>query len=221
MYTGIVQGAFPVRSVVKRPLSLSYSVELPERLRADLELGRSVSVDGVCQTVAGLEGSLVSFDAHQETLRVTTLGELSPASLVNVERSAHLHAENGGHAISGHVDGTVEIVGVQASPDNHRISLRVPEAFRKYIFNKGFVALHGASLTVSDWDPGAGTFNVYLIPETLRLTTFAQKRAGDRLNLEIDRQTQTLVDTIERTVERVLVQLHGASAGLLERRLLV
>ena len=212
MYTGIVQGAFPVQRVVRKAQALTYAVELSDRLRSDLELGFSVSVDGVCQTVSGLEGSLVLFDAHQETLRVTTLGELSPGALVNVERSLRANQENGGHAISGHVDGTVEVTAVAASVDNHVLSLRAPEGLVKYIFNKGFVALHGASLTVSDWEPNQGTFNVYLIPETLRLTNFGQKRVGDRLNLEIDRQTQVLVDTIERTLRRVLAA-PGSSAA--------
>jgi riboflavin synthase len=207
MYTGIVQGAFPVTKVSRRPGASSYTVELPEALREGLELGRSVSIDGVCQTVAGLEGNLVSFDAHQETLRVTTLGALTPGSLVHVERSRRADEENGGHAISGHVDGTAEVVRVIASAENHALSLRVPSELTKYIFNKGFLALHGASLTVNDWDQSAGTFTVHLIPETLRLTTFGQKQPGDRLNLEIDRTTQVLVDTIERTVARTLAHL--------------
>lgn len=207
MYTGIVQGAFPVTQVTRRPGASRYTVELPERLCEGLELGRSVSVDGVCQTVAGLEGQLVSFDAHQETLRVTTLGGLSPGSLVHIERSRRPDEENGGHAISGHVDGTAEVVRVAASAENHALSLRVPRELTKYIFNKGFLALHGASLTVNDWDQEEGILTVHLIPETLRLTTFGQKKPGDRLNLEIERTTQVLVDTIERTVARTLAHL--------------
>jgi riboflavin synthase len=207
MYTGIVQGAFPVTRVHQRPGASSYAVELPEALRRGLELGRSVSIDGVCQTVAGLEGNLVWFDAHQETLRITTLGALTPGSLVHVERSRRADEENGGHAISGHVDGTADVVSVTRAAENHSLTLRVPGELTKYIFNKGFLAVHGASLTVNDWDHGAGTFSVHLIPETLRLTTFGQKQPGDRLNLEIDRTTQVLVDTIERTVARTLAHL--------------
>ncbi|HET9955914.1 MAG TPA: riboflavin synthase subunit alpha, partial [Polyangiaceae bacterium] len=185
--------------------------ELPSPLRLGLSLGASVSVDGVCQTVAGLEGELVYFDAHAETLRVTTLSELREGSLVHIERSSKAGDENGGHLVSGHVDTTLELVEVVASPDNHVLVLRVPAAFAKYIFNKGFVAVHGASLTVTAFDADAGTFRVYLIPETLRLTTFGQKRPGDRLNLEIDRQTQVLVDTLERTLRAVLPQLAKGS----------
>jgi riboflavin synthase len=217
VYSGIVQGAFPVRHVTRREGALSYAVELPPLLLRDIARGYSVSIDGVCQTVANLEGSLVWFDAHQETLRVTTLGELTPGSLVHVERSLKVNEENGGHAVSGHIDGTVEVVDVASTPHNHTLTLLVEPAFAKYIFNKGFVALHGASLTVGAWNESARTFSVYLIPETLRLTTFAQKRVGARLNLEIDRQTQVLVDTIERSLRSVLGRLGGELEGVRAR----
>lgn len=204
MFSGIVQGKFPARHVVHKASSLSYAVELPDALRVDLQRGASVAVDGVCQTVARLDGALAYFDVLQETLRVTTLSELREGALVHVERSLRAQQEIGGHAISGHVDTTVEIVDVIASGDSHTLTLRVPPEFAKYVFNKGFVALHGASLTVGAWDEGARTFNVYLIPETLRLTTLGQKKLGERLNLEIDRNTQVLVDTVERSVRAAL-----------------
>jgi riboflavin synthase len=204
MFTGIVQGVFPVRRVVRKTNALSYAVDLPEALRVDLARGASVSVDGVCQTVADIEGSLVHFDANDETLRVTTLGELSDGAGVHVERSARAGAENGGHVVSGHVDGTAEIAAVERAPENLALVMKVPAALGKYVFNKGFIALQGASLTVNGWDDDGLTFRVNLIPETLRLTTFGKKRPGDRVNLEIDRQTQVIVDTIERALARAL-----------------
>lgn len=204
MFTGIVQGTVPVKRVSRGGASLRYTIELPDALRDGLALGASVAVDGVCQTVADLAGPEVSFDANQETLRVTTVSELAVGTFVNVERSARHGTEIGGHVVSGHVDGTVEIAGVEQSADNHVLLVRFDERFGKYVFNKGFVALNGASLTVSDLDESARTFRVYLIPETLRLTTFARKRTGDRLNLEIDRQTQVLVDTVERTLRAMM-----------------
>jgi riboflavin synthase len=204
MFTGIVRGAFPARAIVRKDSALSYAVDLPEPLRANLRLGASVSVDGVCQTVARLEGSLVHFDANDETLRVTTLGALAEGALVHVERSAQQGDENGGHVLSGHVDGTAEIVGVERSPENLALTVRVPGDLSRYVFNKGFIALQGASLTVNQWDEASETFRVHLIPETIRLTTFGHKRAGDRVNLEIDRQTQVIVDTIDRAVRRAM-----------------
>jgi riboflavin synthase len=200
MFTGIVQGAFPVRAIVRREGALSYAIDLPEALRADLKLGASVSVDGVCQTVARLDGSLVHFDANDETLRVTTLGSLAEGALAHVERSARQGDENGGHVLSGHVDGMAEIAGVERTAENLALVVRVPTELARYIFNKGFIALAGASLTVNRWDETSQTFHVNLIPETIRLTTFGEKGVGDRVNLEIDRQTQVIVDTIDRAI---------------------
>jgi riboflavin synthase len=204
MFTGIVQGAFPVRAVVRKVAVLSYAVELPEALRAGLKLGASVSVDGCCQTVARLEGPLVHFDAGDETLRVTTLGSLVDGASAHIERSARQGDENGGHVLSGHVDATAEIVGVERSAENLALVVLVPAPLSPYVFNKGFVALQGASLTVNGWDESARTFRVHLIPETLRLTTFGDRKVGDRVNLEIDRQTQVIVDTIDRALRRAL-----------------
>jgi riboflavin synthase len=204
MFTGIVQGAFPVRAVVRKASALSYAVELPESLRRDLKLGASVSVDGVCQTAARLEGALVHFDANDETLRVTTLGSVADGALVHIERSARQGDENGGHVLSGHVDGTAEILGVERGAENLALVLRVPIELSRYVFNKGFIALQGASLTVNGWDDASHTFRVNLIPETIRLTTFGGKEIGDRVNLEIDRQTQVIVDTIDRAIQRAL-----------------
>jgi riboflavin synthase len=204
MFTGIVQGVFPVRSVAHGTNALSYAVELPEEMRDGLKLGASVSVDGVCQTVARIEGALVHFDANDETLRVTTLGGLSEGALAHIERAARQGDENGGHVMSGHVDATAEILAVERTTDNCVLFVRVPVELARYVFNKGFIAIHGASLTVNGWDETARTFRVNLIPETLRLTTFGAMNAGDRVNLEIDRQTQVIVDTIDRALRRAL-----------------
>jgi riboflavin synthase len=209
MFTGIVQGSLPVRGIVRKDGALSYAVELPDWLRADLRLGASVSVDGVCQTVARLEGPLAYFDSNDETLRVTTLGSLFDGALAHIERSARQGDENGGHVLSGHIDGVAEIVGAERSANNLALTLRVPIELSRYVFNKGFIALHGASLTVSGWDEVSRIFRVHLIPETIRLTTFGEKKVGDRVNLEIDRQTQVLVDTIDRAVRRALQDRDG------------
>jgi riboflavin synthase len=218
MFTGIVQGFFPVRAIVRKTNALSYAVELPEELRSGLKLGASVSVDGVCQTVARVDGALVHFDANDETLRITTLGELAEGSVAHVERAARQGDENGGHVISGHVDATAEVLAVERTPDNCALVLRVPVELARYVFNKGFIAIQGASLTVNAWDETARTFRVNLIPETLRLTTFGAKKVGDRVNLEIDRQTQVIVDTIDRALRRALQERGQGSDLLIESR---
>jgi riboflavin synthase len=197
MYTGIVQGRFPVVAVARRPGLLSIVIALPVSLLEDIEIGASVGVDGVCLTVTAIEGDQLSFDIMQQTLTLTTLDQLEPGVLVNVERSAKQGVEVGGHIISGHVDGVVEVVAIEEPENNRFVSYRVPADKMKYIFDKGFIGLNGCSLTVAEADKASNTFKVCFIPETLRATTHGLKAVGDVLNFEVDRQTQAIVDTVE------------------------
>ncbi len=196
MYTGIVQGAVEVTRVDDRPGLKSFSVALPADLLADLEIGASVAVDGVCLTVTAIDGRDVAFDAIQETQERTTLGRVESGSRVNVERSAKAGAEIGGHELSGHIDGTVRIVEIERDDNNCILTFKAPSEYMKYVFSKGFIALNGCSLTVVDVDRHASTFTVHLIPETLRATTFGEKQTGDDANFEIERKTQVIVDTV-------------------------
>jgi riboflavin synthase len=205
VFTGIVQAASPVNRVVDRPGLRSLTVDLPMEMREGLAIGASVAVAGVCLTVTGIEpdGGVV-FDAIRETQERTTLGALRQGDRVNVERSARAGDEIGGHEVSGHVDGTAEIVAVERTPGNHVVTFRASRELLRYIFPKGFVALDGCSLTVVAVEREAGIFTVHLIPETLRVTTFGARREGDRVNLEIERRTQIIVETV-REVMRELV----------------
>ena len=196
MYTGIVQASCAIARVEDRPGQRTLTVAIPEHLRHGLETGASVGLDGVCLTVTSIRDGAVNFDTIQETNERTTLGAVESGHRVNVERSAAADAEIGGHEISGHVDGTVEIVGVERPEGNCILTFRAPDDYIRYIFTKGFIALNGCSLTVVDVDRGARTFSVHLIPETLRVTTFDAKTIGDRVNFEIERRTQVIVDTV-------------------------
>ena len=196
MYTGIVQGKFEVASVAKKSGLHTIVVALEPRVTGDLQIGASVAIDGVCLTVTAQDGDKVSFDVMQQTLQQTTLGELSPAAQVNIERSARYGDEIGGHGISGHIDTAVEIVARVMTENNCELSFKLPPALQPYVFQRGFIGLNGCSLTVAEMDREAGVFKVCLIPETLRVTTFSDKQVGDRVNLELDRQTQAIVDTV-------------------------
>jgi riboflavin synthase len=199
MYTGITRGTFPVVRVRRDPDLLRFSVELSPALRDGLELGASVSIDGVCQTVVALEGPLVAFEAMRETLDRTTLDQLAEGALVSVERSARLGDEIGGHELAGHILGTGTVVSVESRGDVHRTRIGVPAGWMRYILPKGFIAVDGSSLTVGQTDP-AGGFDVHLIPETLRRTRLGHKRPGDRVNIELDARTVAIVDTVERVL---------------------
>lgn len=207
MYTGIVTGTFEVRSVIGKPGLSTFAIALDERHLEGLETGASVGIEGVCMTVTRIADGCAWFDASMETLRLTTLGRLQEGDLVNIERSARTGAEIGGHPISGHVDGMATVTGVERPENNCVITIKLPEAFSKYVFNKGFIAINGCSLTVSELDKATATFKVWLIPETLRLTTFDTIQPGDPVNFEIDRQTQIMVDTVREAVAGVLTEM--------------
>jgi len=200
MYTGITQGTFEVVEVVREPGLLRYVVELDDRRVAGLESGASISIDGVCQTVVSVSGHRVDIDAIKETLDRTTLGELEKGQRVAVERSSRVGDEIGGHDVAGHVIGTGEIVQVQREGHVCVLRVSVPRAWMKYVFEKGFIAVDGSSLTVADVDPG-GAFSLHLIPETIRLTNLGRLEVGARVNIELDARTVAIVDTVERVLE--------------------
>lgn len=201
MFTGIVQACVRVVDMDIHPGLYHIMIELPGTLGHDLKKGNSVALDGTCLTVAAIDGDRATFEVMGETLARTTLGRLAPGHSVNVERALRSGEEVGGHAVSGHVDGTAEIIAVDKPANNHIITVRCDKSWMKYIFPKGFIALDGCSLTVAGVNRSEGTFTVHLIPETLRITTFGFRTSGDHVNLEIDRQTQAIVDTVERVLE--------------------
>ncbi len=207
MFTGIVRGKFPVVLIEDKPGLRQFDVELSSELVEGVKFGASIAVDGVCLTVARLQGNQVGFDAMEETLCKTTIGELKQGDQVNIERSARMGDEIGGHIMSGHISTMAEIVAVETPENNKVITFSVSPEWMKFIFSKGFIGLDGASLTVVDADKTKGTFQVWFIPETLRLTRFGEKKVGDRVNVEIDSGTQTIVETIENYLKDIAVVL--------------
>ena len=181
-----------------------------------------MAVDGVCLTVTALQGEeAADFDVMQQSLALTALGALTVGSRVNVERAAKEGAEVGGHALSGHVDFTARLADVRRPDNNHVLRLAVPAPWMRYIFAKGYIAVNGASLTVAEAERepgGAGWFEVWLIPETLRMTTFADKLVGDAVNIEIERSTQVMVDTLRDALAETLGPLLPVLQALARER---
>ena len=201
MFTGIVQQTCVVSAIESKADAMSFAVTFSPALLEGLEIGASVAIDGCCQTVRSIDAHEVWFDAIVETLRVTTLGNLQPGTQVNVERAARYGQEVGGHELSGHIDCTTDVLQIADSGDNHILTLQLPPQFERYIFNKGYLAIHGCSLTVGHIDKQAGTFQVFLIPETLRVTNLSALVSGGKVNIEIERKTQTIVDTVVAYLE--------------------
>ena len=196
VFTGIVEGTGLVTKVDSSKNLTQISIQMPVDFSNGIKIGASVCVDGVCLTVSSINENELSFDVIIETLNVTTFNEIKVNDVVNVERSMKLGDEIGGHMLSGHVSTTVSISEIDNPENNHIISFSTDSETIRYIFPKGYIALNGVSLTVGDVDKSNKTFNVYLIPETLRLTNLGSKTVGDKINLEIETQTRNMVDTI-------------------------
>ena len=203
MFTGIVQGLGEVTNIEDRDGIRRLQVRLPSGRDQGLETGASVAINGVCLTVVGWNQQGVQFDVIDETLRLTNLGTLGIGRLVNVERAARFGDEIGGHVLSGHIHGQATVTKVVETDANLAVWWHVPEGLRKYVWPKGYVSLNGCSLTVGDTERD-GQFSIHLIPETRELTTFGRVAVSDSLNLEIDSQTQAIVDTVERVLDQRL-----------------
>lgn len=197
MFAGIVKGIGKVTALAKTKEGLHYGVLFPSELLHDLQMGASIAIDGVCQTAVEQKENIVFFDAIPETLRCTTLSHLQVDLSVNIERSLRLGEEIGGHLLSGHVCGTVQLESIKKESI---WTLSCSHDWTKYLFPKGYVGLNGCSLTVVD--VSLNSFSVHLIPETLKRTNLGLKEPGALLNLEIDAQTQATVDALERLLSR-------------------
>ncbi|MFY3680990.1 riboflavin synthase subunit alpha [Achromobacter xylosoxidans] len=219
MFTGIVQGTAKIANIADREGLRTFTLAFPDGFCKDLAVGASVSTDGVCLTVTEiLDANHATFDVMLQSLAITTLGSYQEGDRANVERAAKDGAEIGGHPLSGHVDFTSEVVMVKSSDTNRLMRFSIPEAFRKYVFAKGYIAINGASLTVSEVNRAEAWFEVWLIPETRRMTVFEDKQVGDHVNIEIERSTQVVVDTVRETVQESLGKLQPLLEAILKEK---
>ena len=198
MYTGIVAGTAPILSVEDEDGVRFFTVDLAG-FDGNLEIGASVALDGVCMTVVAIDSGKVGFEAIDETLDRTTLAEKVIGDLLNVERSLRMGDELGGHLLSGHVMCTAEILDRAEVGEGMDLRVSMPDEARSYVLEKGYVAVDGMSLTVGRVEESG--FDLHIIPETIRVTTIGQKSVGDKVNIEVDSQTQAIVDTLSRSME--------------------
>lgn len=199
MFCGIVKGIGTIVEIIDKPNLRTICVRLPQNCTDNLEIGASIANNGCCLTITNIRQDIVKFDIMAETLSKTNLKYLQLGDSVNIERAARFGDEIGGHVMSGHIIDTVEILDIKVYENNKTIFFRLPENLKAYIFTKGFIGLDGCSLTVGDvFDD---SFNVHLIPETLNITLFGNRKIGDEINLEIDASTQAIVDTVERLLK--------------------
>ena len=183
MFTGIVTDVGKVRAVRDTDRDRRFEIETAFDL-ATLEIGASIAHAGCCLTVVEKGQNWFAVEVSGETLERTTLGEWREGRPVNLERSARVGDELGGHIVSGHVDGVGEIVSISSEGGSRRVKVRVPRPLHRYIAPKGSIAIEGVSLTVNEVEDDV--FGVNLIPHTWEVTTLGGLSMGSKVNLEID-----------------------------------
>ena len=209
MFTGIVEEVGSIVRVERGSEALGLEVRAgfsPESVAA----GDSVAVDGVCLTVTRLAEEVLRFDLSHETAGATTLRGRKAGDRVHLERALALGARLGGHLVTGHVDGTGELLRREPRGENLDLILRAPAPVAPYLVPKGSVAVDGVSLTVNQ--PRGDQFRVTLVPHTLRYTTLGERRPGDGLNLE--------ADILGKYVRHFVTGAGGSHGGGVDRRML-
>ena len=179
MFTGIVEELGVVAKISNNAMTVQAS-----KVTEDLKLGDSIAVNGTCLTAVNFGRTEFSVDLSPETMRRTSLGQLSEGSPVNLERALLASDRMGGHIVQGHVDSTGRVISSRVDGDSIIFRIRVPKRLNPYIVEKGFIAVDGISLTVVK--RGASSFTLAVIPYTLKNTNLASVSIGDRVNLEAD-----------------------------------
>ena len=183
MFTGLVQELGTVAALEQQADALRLSIRAPQTV-SDASLGDSIAINGVCLTIAELDGDIFCADVMRESLDRTGLGQLEEGARVNVEPAVLPTTRLGGHIMQGHVDGTARLVSREHSEHWDVLRFSLPRELTQYVVEKGSIAVNGTSLTVSavgkDW------FEVSLIPTTLRETTHGESQPGNIVNLEVD-----------------------------------
>ncbi|MPY87668.1 MAG: riboflavin synthase [Luteitalea sp.] len=182
MFTGLIEAVGEL--VAREIFQHGERLHITAPIAGELSVGDSIATSGVCLTVTALTSSAWSVDVSPETLRVTTLGQIEPGRLVNLERPLRVGGSFGGHFVQGHVDGVGRLLGVVEEGDFHRITVSYPAVLAPFMVSKGAIAVDGVSLTIADLRNGE--FDAQLVPHTWRATALQRARTGDAVNLECD-----------------------------------
>ena len=196
MFTGIVESVGSVTALTRRGDITELIIDAPG-VTDGVRIGDSIAVNGCCLTVTVIDGSCLSFEAVLETLEKTSLGDLAPASQVNLERAMRADGRLDGHIVQGHVDGTGLVRSLAREGDDVRLVVDCGSEIIDFLVEKGSDAIDGISLTVVGVTDES--FDVALIPHTLTATTLGERKPGDRVNLEAD----VLGKYVKRYLDRV------------------
>ena len=188
MFTGIIQSIGRLASSELRGGDRRMVFAVGSLGLDDVQTGDSIAVAGVCLAALDVSGGTFAADVSRESLNLTTLGALEPGAAVNLEKALRLSDRLGGHLVSGHVDGLGRVIDIQSDARSQRWTFEVPVTLARYIASKGSICIDGVSLTVNEVD--GLRFGVNLIPHTQEVTTFAERRIGDAVNIEVDRMAR-------------------------------
>jgi riboflavin synthase len=197
MFTGLVQSLAEVVDVVSEPPGVRLVIR-DRRVASSAKIGDSIAINGCCLTVVDVAGDCMSFQAGDETLSRTNLGEFSSGARVNLESSLRAGDPIGGHYVTGHIDAVATVDAREDESEWSRMWFRAPAAQLAQMASKGSVAVDGVSLTLVDVEDGR--FSVALIPHTLSVTTLGERKIGDRVNIETD----VLAKYVQRQIEPTL-----------------
>lgn len=200
MFTGIVSGQGYIHKVKNNVDYTSITIKAPAGFSKNLKRGASVAVNGVCLTAKKGATDLLEFDVITETLEKTNFKLLSKGNKVNLERSMKADTEIGGHLVSGHIHGVGIIKSINDRGQTKDLRIQPPASLMEYLFYKGYVGLNGCSLTIGK--VFKSSFNIHLIPETIKVTNFQKMKKGDLINIEID---QTTINTVE-TIKKIMLE---------------
>lgn len=182
MFTGLVEATGTVVSLEQKGEQARLELSIP--FARELKPGDSVAVNGCCLTVASLDGKHPSFDLLAQTLRITSLGQLSPGKVVNLERALAIGDRLGGHFVQGHVDATGEILDLSPLGQDYRFEVRLPGEVHRLCIDKGSLCIDGISLTIADLGADSAVF--WITPHTMAATHLHAARIGQIINLEAD-----------------------------------
>ena len=200
MFTGIVSGQGHIHKIKNNVDYASITIKAPAGFSKNLKRGASVAVNGVCLTAKKGTTDLLEFDVIAETLEKTNFNLLSKGNKVNLERSMTANTEIGGHLVSGHIHGVGVIKSINDRGQTKDLRIQPPASLMEYLFYKGYVGLNGCSLTIGK--VFKSSFNIHLIPETIKVTNFQKMKKGDLINIEID---QTTINTVE-TIKKIMLE---------------
>ena len=197
MFTGLVAAVGKVGAIERGADSAVFRFEVSDFL-AEVKIGDSISVNGVCLTAVELGVDFFTADVMVQTLKLSSLGALAIGSEVNLELATRGSDRLGGHIVQGHVDGIATVSGITPGEKWQRVDLVIPDHLMRYLQPQGSVCLDGVSLTVGELDDAHNSISVWLIPETLAKTNLRNRKSGDIVNIEVD----VLAKYVERLMKR-------------------